>query len=140
MPSRDDIVAEARTWLGTPWQHQGRLKGVGTDCAGVVLGVGVAVGAVSSKDAQVTGYGRQPDPVKMKGALDFLFDRVPKSDMKAGDIPWLRAQDKAQHLGIVTERRTLIHAVNYQVVQELPIESLVKQKIMAVYRYRGLDG
>lgn len=25
-------VAEAITWLGTPYHHQGRVKGVGVDC------------------------------------------------------------------------------------------------------------
>lgn len=31
MVHRDDIVAEARDWLGTPYRHQASLKGVGCD-------------------------------------------------------------------------------------------------------------
>src|SRR4051794_8469193 len=27
------IVTEAETWLGTPFHHQGRVKGAGVDCA-----------------------------------------------------------------------------------------------------------
>jgi NlpC/P60 family putative phage cell wall peptidase len=30
---RAAVVAEAVTWLGTPYHHRGRIKGVGTDCA-----------------------------------------------------------------------------------------------------------
>ena len=37
--TRDDVVAVARTWLGTPYHHQASLKGVGTDCLGLVRGV-----------------------------------------------------------------------------------------------------
>src|SRR5581483_8890474 len=37
--SRSDIVAEARAWIGTPYQHQASLKGVGCDCLGLVRGV-----------------------------------------------------------------------------------------------------
>lgn len=34
-----DIVAAARSWLGTPYHHQAALKGVGCDCLGLVRGV-----------------------------------------------------------------------------------------------------
>lgn len=30
------IEAEARTWMFTPYQHKGRIKGVGVDCGGLV--------------------------------------------------------------------------------------------------------
>jgi NlpC/P60 family putative phage cell wall peptidase len=35
----DLIVAEARSWIGTPYRHQASLKGVGCDCLGLVRGV-----------------------------------------------------------------------------------------------------
>ena len=37
--SRDAIVAEATSWLGTPYRHQAWLKGVGCDCLGLLRGV-----------------------------------------------------------------------------------------------------
>src|SRR6476660_1662556 len=40
---RSDIVAETRRWIGTPYQHQASLKGVGCDCLGLVRGVWRAV-------------------------------------------------------------------------------------------------
>jgi cell wall-associated NlpC family hydrolase len=33
---RDSIVAEALTWLRTPYHHKGRVKGVGVDCGGLI--------------------------------------------------------------------------------------------------------
>lgn len=36
---RTRIIAEARAWIGTPYRHQGSLKGVGCDCLGLVCGV-----------------------------------------------------------------------------------------------------
>jgi cell wall-associated NlpC family hydrolase len=36
---RTHIVALAREWLGTPYHHQASLKGVGTDCVGLVRGI-----------------------------------------------------------------------------------------------------
>jgi cell wall-associated NlpC family hydrolase len=38
-PNRDQIVAEARSWVGTPYRHQASVKGVGCDCLGLVRGV-----------------------------------------------------------------------------------------------------
>jgi NlpC/P60 family putative phage cell wall peptidase len=37
--SRTDVIAEARSWIGTPYLHQASLKGVGCDCLGLVRGV-----------------------------------------------------------------------------------------------------
>ena len=34
-----DVVSLARRWLGTPYVHQARRRGVGCDCLGLVLGI-----------------------------------------------------------------------------------------------------
>lgn len=39
MFTREEVIAEARGWLGTPWHHQASLKGVGCDCIGFIRGV-----------------------------------------------------------------------------------------------------
>ncbi len=39
MDKRQDIVAAARCWLGTPYVHQASAKGVGSDCLGLLRGV-----------------------------------------------------------------------------------------------------
>jgi cell wall-associated NlpC family hydrolase len=36
---RAAVVAEAREWLGTPYHHEARLKGIGVDCAQLLMGV-----------------------------------------------------------------------------------------------------
>lgn len=33
---RDALLAEAQTWKWTPYQHRGRVKGVGVDCGGLI--------------------------------------------------------------------------------------------------------
>jgi cell wall-associated NlpC family hydrolase len=40
---RKAIVAEAESWIGTPYVHQASRKGVGCDCLGLVRGVWRAV-------------------------------------------------------------------------------------------------
>jgi cell wall-associated NlpC family hydrolase len=34
--TRQSILTEARTWIGTPYHHKGRVKGVGVDCGGIL--------------------------------------------------------------------------------------------------------
>lgn len=36
---RAAIVTAARGWIGTPYQHQASLKGVGADCLGLLRGI-----------------------------------------------------------------------------------------------------
>jgi cell wall-associated NlpC family hydrolase len=37
--ARSAVVAEALSWLGTPYHHHGRIKGAGVDCAQILLAV-----------------------------------------------------------------------------------------------------
>jgi cell wall-associated NlpC family hydrolase len=53
MIDRTAIVAEARAWLGTPYHHHGRVKGVGVDCAQLLCAVYEALGIV---DHVETGF------------------------------------------------------------------------------------
>ena len=49
MPEAEEraaVVAEAMTWLRTPYHHRGRLKGVGTDCAMILAEVFEKVGLI----------------------------------------------------------------------------------------------
>ena len=41
---RQKIIAEARSWLRTPYHHHGRVRGVGVDCAMLPAEVYAAVG------------------------------------------------------------------------------------------------
>jgi cell wall-associated NlpC family hydrolase len=137
MPTRAEIIAEARTWKGTQWSHQGRLKKIGVDCVGIVTETGKITGAMDA--VTVTGYGREPDPIKMRRALKLHLNPVPKTEMKPGDIPWMRSGRHGQHLGIYTERNTLIHAPIDGQVEETPLDDAWKARIIEVYRYRNLS-
>jgi cell wall-associated NlpC family hydrolase len=36
---RAAVVAEARTWIKTPWRHMADIKGAGVDCAMLLVRV-----------------------------------------------------------------------------------------------------
>ena len=54
---RARIVSEALSWLGTPYAHRQRVKGVGVDCAQLPLAVYSAAGLIG--EADVGAYASQ---------------------------------------------------------------------------------
>jgi len=46
LQQREAVIAEAKTWLGTAYHHQGRVKGAGVDCATLLCEVYYAAGVV----------------------------------------------------------------------------------------------
>jgi len=51
--TRDALVAQIRLWIGTPFVPEASLRGVGADCAGLILGVW--------RDAFSTAYSQRPN-------------------------------------------------------------------------------
>ncbi len=47
---RAAVVAEAMTWLDTPYHHHARIKGAGVDCAQLLIGVFAHAGVVPEFD------------------------------------------------------------------------------------------
>lgn len=46
LAERRAVLAEARSWLRTPWHHEARAKGAGVDCAQFLIAVYAACGLV----------------------------------------------------------------------------------------------
>lgn len=142
MTTGADVLAEARRWLETPFQHQGRLLGVAVDCAGVVTETARALGLPT---CDVCDYSRQPDGSTLKALCDAHMDPVASGGVQVGDVLLMRLARDPQHLAIVAavegERPTaLIHA--YQEVGKVVEHSLDgrwRRRIVRTYRMRGVD-
>lgn len=53
MKSRSALVAEARSWIGTPYRTGARVKGAGCDCATLIAEVLIACGLAEREDLGV---------------------------------------------------------------------------------------
>ena len=135
------VVTEARSWMGTPFQHQARVKGVGVDCAGLIIGVAHAL-AIS--DFDITDYGRIPLPAEMGALLAEHLDPIGQGGLQPGDILWLVVDVDPQHLAIVTAimpEITIIHAFAHGGINKVVEHNagrLWLSKIAGCYRYRGV--
>jgi cell wall-associated NlpC family hydrolase len=47
---RASVIAEAMTWLRTPYRHSGRIKGAGADCLTFITGVAENAGVIDRID------------------------------------------------------------------------------------------
>jgi cell wall-associated NlpC family hydrolase len=102
MSMANRAVSIARKWVGTPFQEGGSVMGVGTDCAGLIEGIGRDLGIAFPNRAEV-------DADIARASLSCL---IQLDAPVVGGIILLAARPGGTpvHAAIVTDRATLIHA------------------------------
>jgi cell wall-associated NlpC family hydrolase len=100
MTERAHIIAAAKDWLETPFHHQARLKGVGVDCIGLVIGVARELGLVDA-GFDVTGYPRVPDGKSLMELARQHMQPIAREAMQPGDVVVVAFDKDPQHFGIL---------------------------------------
>lgn len=144
MPAkREDVVRLARSCLGTPFRHQGRLPGHGLDCAGLVIYLSNAL-ELSTEPYVFTGYSHFPAQHKVQYELSQHLDRIHVADAMPADVVLIADDDNHScHMGILAcdahGEATLIHAAaRYRAVVEQNVDNILRRRWRAVFRFRGL--
>jgi cell wall-associated NlpC family hydrolase len=142
MTLADQIIAEARKCMGTPYKHQGRRIGLGLDCIGLIIHVAKTLNIKSRTDPRVDdymGYKRVPYKDTLTRILDEHMIRIEEHEMMPGDVVCTTMKENPHHVGIVAAYPSgglsIIHAAmhNGKVVESrLTYESM---KFVAAYRY-----
>lgn len=146
---RIQALAEARTWLNTPFRHQGRRKGSGVDCIGLVLVAARAVGALTpEQEAEIPNYGRLPFQNSLMKYMDRHLLRIREEHIKPLDIALIQICGRPMHVALLTdyglhgEARApfgLLHAMaDIGRVSEQRYEPL-NWTVRQFYRLPGLD-
>ena len=107
-------MAEARSWVGTPFQHQGRMKQVGVDCIGLVIccaaKTGIALAKRYEADPNTRRYRERPARYALLAELQRACRQVPKEDAKPGDLLCMIVVDNPQHVLLLDHGGMAIHA------------------------------
>jgi NlpC/P60 family putative phage cell wall peptidase len=110
--ARAAVVAEAIAWLGTPYHHRARLKGVGVDCAQLVLGVYAGAGLIEAFDT-----GDYPPDWHLHrageryiGVISTLAAEIDPADVQAADVLLFKFGRAFSHGAIVTDWPQVVHA------------------------------
>jgi NlpC/P60 family putative phage cell wall peptidase len=136
------IIAEAVSWIGTPYRHQASVKGVGCDCIGLVRGVWRAV---SGEEVALPAY--TPDWAEVGGREDLLeglaarFEAVDVA--RPGDVLVfrMRLRSPAKHAAILSEggiddpRAKIIHAYWGHAVVQSWLQPIWRRHLVGAFRF-----
>jgi NlpC/P60 family putative phage cell wall peptidase len=142
--TRTELVAEARSWTGTPWQHQACVKGAGVDCLHFIAGVARAFGTPEATRFFATpswhSYGRLPDPAMIFSGSETLMDRIDVDEALQGDVFVFAFRGFPMHFGMLTVADRFIHAyATAGRVVEHQLDDRWRKRVVAAYRLRGLE-
>lgn len=149
MARRADIIESARSFLGTPFRHQGRARGIGVDCIGLIVcaarGAGIDV-------SDRTDYPLQPIPSELLAGFGANLDRTDGIEHKPADVlvfwivdtdtlPPERRAETPQHVALATEAG-MIHAWSggARRVVEHGLTRGWASRLHSVWSFRGLEG
>ncbi|HWK32309.1 MAG TPA: NlpC/P60 family protein, partial [Hyphomicrobium sp.] len=120
-----EIVRVARGWIGTPYHHQSSLRGVGTDCLGLVRGVWRELygGEAETPPPYSRDWAEGAGMETMLLAAARHMRAIAPDETQAGDVVVfrLRAGAVAKHTAILSGPTTMIHAVEGAPVSEVPL-------------------
>lgn len=107
---RDKIIKVARSWLGTPWHHNQRQKGVGVDCANFIVGT---IEECGYPRLDLGNYSKRPEGDSLLRIMEQYG--VETDNIAQGDVLVFAAAFKGPptHLGFAVENEEsigLIHA------------------------------
>lgn len=140
MTDRAQIVAEARSWLGTPYRHQAVTRGAGADCLGLVRGVWQGLyGAEPERPPAYSLDWFEPQGVEglWAAAARHLAEK-PVDQMRPGDVLLFRMRtgSVAKHLGILTtDEPAFIHAYTRHGVVESPLSAPWRRRVVACFAF-----
>lgn len=139
---RQDIVDEARAWLGTPYVHQASVKGAGADCLGLLRGVWRAVVGAEPEAVPVYSmdWSEPQGEERMWSAARRHLSEKPIADMAGGDVLLFRMRDGsvAKHLGIVSSAHDVtrfIHAYSGHGVVENALSDPWRRRVVACFEF-----
>ena len=141
LSSPDRIIAEARRWLGTPYQHQASLCGVGADCLGLVRGLYRALYGYEPETppayARAARCGEREE--LQIAALRHLVqvNNIEMEDIEAGCVLLFRMRRSlpARHLAIYLGNGNILHAMSGVGVCEIDFTQWWQSRCVGVFAF-----
>lgn len=133
--SRERVVEVAKTWLGTPWVHNARVRGRGVDCGQLLAAVfeeaGVVGPVVTGEYPQDWALHRSDE--KFLGFVEQYARKVEREPLP-GDVVLFKFGRCLSHGGIVVKWPLIIHA--YLNAREVVFDDVIANSDL-VRRYAG---
>lgn len=141
---RAAIVAAARGWIGTPYRHQASVKGVGTDCLGLVRGVWREVMGVEPETppAYTADWAESGGAEEMADAARRHMNGIACGEAREGDVVLfrMRANGPAKHAAILTARDRMVHAWSGRAVVETGLGRWWRSRMACAFSFPAIEG
>jgi len=121
------IVRSALSWVGTPYHHQQRLKGVGVDCAHLIAGIAIECNLISADSILPMDYSPEWNMHNREELLlGYLadFGCTEKTSLDPGDIICFTIGQAVGHIGIYVGDMKYVHAQNMTMPRQVTINTL----------------
>lgn len=138
MIKRTLVSLIVKTFLGTRYKHQGRLKGVGLDCLGVVVELMKELNIYKGGDK--INYSRYPDGHELYNSCKEWLVEKPINQMQEGDVLLMRFNEEPQHLAVLVDNNNIVHA--YIMSKKVVLHRLDeewKSRIIAVFEFKEIE-
>ncbi len=137
-------LAEARTWLGTPYRHQASVKGAGCDCLGLVRGVwrGLYGAEAEALPPYAPDWAERGGEELMLAAAGRWLVPVERTAARPGDVLLFRMAEGApvKHCAILSAAgepgARMIHAYWGRSVIESWMGDWWKRRMVAAFTWR----
>lgn len=133
-------VAAARGWIGTPYQHQASLRGVGADCLGLLRGVWREV--VGEEPESFPAYTPHWAEVLGENLLEEAAGRhllavAQLAPIEAGMVILFRWRPNlpAKHCAIMTGPDSFVHAHDGASVAEVAMVPAWRRRIAGLFDF-----
>lgn len=133
------IVTVAQSWLRTPFHHEGRVKGVGVDCAQFLLAVYAEAGLIEDYRPEhypQDWYLHRDEPLFVR---ELEKHCNPTAEGLPGDIVMFKFGRQPAHGAIVVDANLVIHA--YRPEGKVTLSEIagspLAEKIAGYYRWKG---
>lgn len=136
---REDFIAAARSLIGTPFRHQGRLPGIALDCVGVPICAAMACG-IKLNDKK--SYPDVPNGKDFVHAVEQSCDKINLDIAQIGDLMIFAWTKNPQHIAIISNMNPMriIHSWSGAGgVVEHGIDKMWMRRFRGCYRLKAIQ-
>lgn len=140
--ARSQIVSAARDWIGTPYRHQASLKGVGSDCLGLMRGVWREL--VGEEPEALPAYSPHwAESTRREQLFDVALRHLIAGDRKnlvPGDVLLFRLRPDlpAKHCGFYVGDQRMVHAQERVGTVETSLGPWWQKRLCASFQFPDL--
>jgi len=138
------IVAEARSWIGTPYHRGARIKGAGCDCATLIAQVCIDLGLIPEIEIpreSANHFLANDNPIYLETVMKHA-DEIPEGEVQPGDVVMYRRPGWKifTHAAIVVDwPSAVVHAsVSRGVIMSHGIEGAMRRWERRFFRAKAL--